>query len=491
MVVSLDKNYDLIKVPYKDILTLYGLFVFLVLIYYFLPLQFRYLTSIALLALFARSNKDHWWMALFFLIYSGPIGLFSEATRDASTGLPLFSIGSGVSFSFTQLFVLIAFVKALNKKRPFRSVFKSQLLLIFIYFGLLLMLAFLYGSPSGVIIDNVKKAIFWILIFVLPALINEREKTYEFIYLIIPVILLIFIDSGYFIVTGGNYIYDLINPSSPVVSLGIESQIDSDSILRYRMFGWNAVLIGYILSLALAQLETRNSLYFYILAAMAFLIVTISATRSWFVIFIIIAVFTLWRARNLSAIITISLLILSFIYISRNSSTSSNKQFVAASERIMTVVDINEEGSLSNRAITGKIEQDFPVQIQLFRQNPITGWGFTEHRGSEDVGIIGHMVEVGLVGIGLFFYLWYSYLVKFRIRIKNKALPKCYKNLLAVLQIGFIGLLISHFTTNQIFGITYYTVVLSLYFWLSDFFLRESMFISDKILMNAESQTYA
>lgn len=484
MGVSFYKNNDLIKVPYKDILTLYGLFGILVLIFYFLPLQFRYLTSIALLVLFARSNKDHWWIALFFLIYSGPMGLFSEATRDANAGIPLFSIGSGISFSFTQLFVLIGFGKALNKKRPFISVFKNQLLLIFIYFGILLILAFLFGSPSGVIIDNVKKAVFWILIFVLPVLINEREKIYEFIYLIIPIILLVFIDSVYFIFTGGNYIYDLINPSSPVVSLGVESQIDTDSIKRYRMFGWHAVLIGYILSLALAQLETRNSIYFYLLAAMAFLIVTISATRSWFVIFIIIAVFTLIRTRNIGAIITMCIVILSFIYFSLNSSSSSNELFRAAVERTLTVTEITEESSLSNKALTGKIEQYFPGQLQLIRQNPVTGWGFTEHRGNEDVGIIGHLVEVGFVGLGLFFYLWYIYLVKLRIGIKNKFLPKYYKNLLAVFRIGFIGLLISHFTTNQIFGITYYTVVLSLYFWLSDFFLRESIFITDRIKMN-------
>lgn len=44
--------------------------------------------------------------------------------------------------------------------------------------------------------------------------------------------------------------------------------------------------------------------------------------------------------------------------------------------------------------------------------------------------------------------------------------------MMAVFLAGFLGLLISHFTTNQIFGITYYTVFIPLYFWITDIFIR-------------------
>ena len=458
--------------PLKEAVYLYGLFFLLILVYYILPVPFRYLASIAILVLFILSERDYWWLALFFILYSNPWGLFTENTRDAVVGIPLFSVGSGFSFSFTQIFFIIAFMKALYMNPRFTSVFRSPFLLIFIYFGFLLFLAIVYGTRPGIIIDDLKVAVFWGFVFVLPSLIRSPSVVYKFLFLVLPFVFLVFIDAIYFLFTGGDYIYYLIYAASPVRDFELMTGLDPETNIRFALYGWHAVLLGFITSLALAQIDRKHSLFLYLTSITAFAVVLVSATRSWFIIFGLITIFTMWRSRRIKTVFVLAGIFLLMFFVLFSESSISRGIFGGSMKRIMTVFEISREGYFLPESVETKYSYRLPPQLELIKQNPVTGWGFTENRGDVDVGIFGHWVEVGLAGLALFFYLWYNYIRMTRSIIKNYRIPVQYRNMMAVFLAGFLGLLISHFTTNQIFGITYYTVFIPLYFWITDIFIR-------------------
>jgi len=163
------------------------------------------------------------------------------------------------------------------------------------------------------------------------------------------------------------------------------------------------------------------------------------------------------------------------------SESSISREILGGSlQRIFTVFEINREGYYLPESMETKFSVRLPPQLDLIRQNPVTGWGFTENRGDVDVGIFGQWVEIGIVGLAIFFYLWYDYIRLARAVVRDHIIPVQYRNLIAVLLAGFLGLLISHFTTNQIFGITYYTVLIPVYFWITDIFLRGAYSIRAK-----------
>jgi len=460
--------------PWLDFLMLYGLFFILVFVFYYLPYPIRLITTFTLLFLFAISQRDYWWIALFFLIYTGPWGLFTEGTREATTGIPLLSFGPGLSFTFKQLFLIVALAKAIYFKRKVELIFKKQFIVLFIFFGLLILLALIYGSPIGIILDDLKSAVFWGFIFAYPALVRSRTHTYNFIHLILPTVILVFFDAVFFLSTGGQYIGEIIHTNISNLSLGFEVEIDYELNKRFGIPGWHAVLLGFIISLPLAQIDKKHSFFYYAIASMAFLIVIISATRSWFVIFLLVLGYTLYRIKRFKTVLLLGTFFTMFYFLFLPQFETSNIMFGGAFSRILTVFDITEEGSLSSQSIEYKVEGRLPQQLEYIAQNPLTGWGFTEKRGDMDVGVFGQLVEMGLIGFSIFVWLWYSFLSVTRGLSKNRNLPYAYRNLFAILWIGMIGLLVSHFTTNQIFGITYYLVIITMLFWLTDFFTREA-----------------
>ena len=188
----------------------------------------------------------------------------------------------------------------------------------------------------------------------------------------------------------------------------------------------------------------------------------------------------MWRSRRIKTVAVLSGVLLILFFVLFSESSISREIFGGSMQRILSVFEVNREGYFLPESIESKFAVRLPPQLELIRQNPITGWGFTEKRGDVDVGIFGHWVEVGLVGLALFFFLWYDYIRLTRAAIKDRRLPRQYRNLMFVILAGFVGLLISHFTTNQIFGITYYTVFIPVYFWITDTFLRGAFSLTAK-----------
>ena len=134
--LSLNK---IMKKQYSDFIQFYGLIAITIFFTYFIPSNIRVFWYVALLFVYGRSKDEPFWLALFLVISDGIMGFLGnyEATLSILPGLPAIEIG--------QFFVMIAFVKALYKKKQYTVFFKNNLIILCIYVLLLVFLGFYLG----------------------------------------------------------------------------------------------------------------------------------------------------------------------------------------------------------------------------------------------------------------------------------------------------------------------------------------------------------
>lgn len=447
------------RVSIKEIIQLYFFLVTTIFIFSFFPYFFRVIWSVILFIVTYRSDKNYFWLAFFFVILIQPFGLFDISAFNSSIGgPPVISFGSSFTFTFNHLFLIIFLIKAYLSKTTVNVFYRNSILYILYYFLFLILLSVvLWHTGFKSIINEIKTSVFWLLAFIYPKLIQKRENVYKFIYLILPVSLLVFIDAGYYVFSEGKYLLSMFN---------VPFNYNPD-LYRYMIKGWLGFLLVFILSNILYYIDRRRKTLFLVISIASLIVEILSGTRSWFVIFVIIILVNYLEYRNLKTLfIYLIVFIIGFTFASRND------RFANAFDRTITVFEINQDGSNSNKAIDYKIEERLPVQIALIKTNPITGWGFTNFKKDVDVGVIGQIAEMGVIGLFLFIILWHRFYRETKNAMQKSNIK--FKNVFKILRIGFLGLLISHFTTNQVFGINYYLPLLTAYFWLSDFFIKES-----------------
>lgn len=455
-------------------LQLVGLFLVTIYAVYYAPTILSKLYIVAIVFIFIVSKKDYFWLGYFFMISFTPLAFFNETSGSAIHRLPLFSLGPGFSFSTEQIFLIAALLKAIYKRKKINYIIQNSFYAILAYFGLLLIAAvFVHHTSFTNIINTLKALLAWSLLYILPVLLRDRNDVYKIIYLLLPFILVIFIGAVYFFLSGGVYIYSIVNPAEDLRAM---TQEYADVAGRFIPHGgqFQLVFLGFIFSLLLLNLKKGNSIYLYTIAIVSYLIVIMGAFRSWFVIFTLIfggfLMTTKDKGKNMLFIAVIGFLLLIFM----NQTEKGSMALQGAWERTATIFELGQSGSASTTQMEHKAKNRLPVQLEYISENPLLGWGFTDKKGDPDVGNFALLVEVGILGFLLFCYLWYSYI---RMIVVAKAnLPKSsnYRIILNILLFGFLGLLLSHFTTNRIFGITSASVLLSMYFFFTDFFVKDS-----------------
>ncbi len=442
---------------------------------YFLPNILSHLLIIGYLFAFITSKRNYFWLGLFFILYSTPLGLFSENSIEAFHRLPLFSLASNISFSTFDLFVIVALLKSLKRRTKFIYSFQKPLILLLFYFMFLIFLAIIiHQAPLNTVLDQVRGAFYFSLIFSIPRLLPSKEFVYKFILLITPFTFIIFIGSAYFFISNGDYLYNLINPLGEIrhVTLGIQNSFESRFLLHGGQFV--LVFIVFIYSLIHLQLTRTKNIYFVILIIISYSLIIMTASRSWFIIFGIILGTYLFQTRNkIPNIIFLSLLSgLLIVFVLNNKTISPG--ITGAWERTNTIFDFGSEESVSRQSIEMKTIERLPQQLIYIRENPITGWGFTNRLADPDTGNFGLLVQVGFIGFVLFLIFWFSYIKSVQKTKKNLSPNNPYRGVLNVLLASFLGLLLSHFTTNQIFGTHFFPVLLSTFFFLSEYYIKEA-----------------
>jgi len=115
--------------------------------------------------------------------------------------------------------------------------------------------------------------------------------------------------------------------------------------------------------------------------------------------------------------------------------------------------------------------------MEGIRHNPFLGWGFSENYvkyANPDTGNFALIVQTGFVDFFLFVYLWISYFSIIKGAKVKLSLNNPYKNIINLFIVAFIGLLMSHFMTTQIFGLDVGPFLIVIFLYMSEFFIQES-----------------
>ncbi len=453
-----------------DFIKLFSMLLVTFFLAYYAPKFFIYVLLGITLILFYRSKSNFFWLAYFIIIFSAPFGLFAEQIKGLHNGFPLFQILPGISLNYFQIFEIIAIIKVIVLKRKYAYFIKKELNALVIYFGLLVIIAFFIHKASIVsILEVIRHLLHYSLIYTLPRLITNKYDFKKFINLLLPFIILHFSDAVLFLLNGGDYFdvgfsrnqrYSRFAGSGRFLTIG-------------QSFGYTYNV--YILSMVYMVYNNRYKLLKTSFILMGFFIVLAGGFRSWFVIYIIIlATYLLSTNRKVATI----LYGLSFIIISigiLNTNFEFNNTLTNNIERILTVTDLGEEGSIANSSIDEKTENRLPGQLLLIAKSPLTGYGFTSIKGDTDVGNFALIVDLGIIGFIIYLFIWAKYIKMLTSVIKNTLISNEHKIAAKIFLAAIIGLLISHFTTNGVFGlVSDIPLTFILLLFVSDFLMKEA-----------------
>lgn len=466
------------RIVFKESLQILFLIAFTILVIYGLPKIFGVFLVLTIAGLFWFSKKNYFWFAYFFIIICSPGNFFSEGgLADAPYRLPLFSLGRGFSFSTHDVFMILAFLKAVFKGNKYHYLLAKPLMLILYYTIFLIIISIIFLDTSILALTDLLRNTFYFSIFIsFPFLVNKRNDIYKFIYLTFPIVFFIFFTSIYFFISGEHFLY-LFNPESlRIIKLETGGE-------RYGIYGGGhmLLLLTFIFSLILIlEPGKKKKIYLFIIAAMSYLSIFLTATRIWFVVYTLILLVFLKITKKRFAFWAFAGSVF-FMFIILQLSPRILEGAEKSWQRISTIFTLGQEDSYATRSIEVKIETDMPRILEGIKQNPVTGWGYSDQYlmyGSGDVGNWNLIFQVGLLGFMLFVYLWKSYLslVNHARKMMDKSDPN--RKIYNLLTATFIGLLIAHFTTHQVFGLTmqnYHNYFLALYIFYSEFFVRQAI----------------
>lgn len=465
------------KVTLKEYIIVYGIVALMAANIYFISITISYVLLFLILILysFSTSKTNYFWITIFLIFYFAPLGLFGETHSNLSKRMPLLTIMSGVSFSPFDIFLIVSIIKALFSKKRFRLFIKKPLVLIMVYVVFLILIAILVRNTSfGIFIDKVRKSFYFSVLFSFPVLISNKNF-WKIIDLLKPVAILIFIGAIYFLLSGGDYIYNSINPdySFEINTLGLETSFKYRYTFQGKEENFTILFLLISASLIYYHQEKKNMSIWWFWFTIAFSTIIITGTRSWFVIaaFLLLALFYKLKGKEKLKALLISLIVVLLIAFGSFQHPNIGKGLQGAWERQKTIFSVGVTSSASTQRIEGKLKNRLPQQLIYISQSPLIGWGYTEVFSDGDVGNFALIVQVGIIGFMLFIYLWYYYFSSV-VNFKSFLTGKNDRRGLNIVMIGFVGLLISHFTTNQVFGLYNRPLLVSIYIIFTEFLFR-------------------
>ncbi len=462
----------------KDCATILFIFISTIFVVYVLPKPVGHLLVISVSIVFFKSKKDYLWLAYFFILLIDPGNFFFNNDLTAPFRLPLFTLSAGISLSTNDIFMLAAFVKAITSKHKYRYILSRPIIFIFIYSILLLILSLLiYGTSLGTLTFYLRKFLFYSYFISISFLLKNWEEMVKFFYLLFPFVFMVFFFGIYFYMTG-DYFVQLFNPG-PLRDIFL---ISMEGVKRWNGIGVELLLICFITSLSLSVLKKNHSNYLILVGLFSYFTILLTATRIWFVVFTLILLMFLYKSKRILSkmMVPLSLLLIILILVI-NFNPRVSYSFTKSAERVTSVFELGEQGSLSTQQIKHKIENRMPKVMKAIAENPFFGWGFSDRARSsldDDVGNFSLVAQVGIFGFTLFLYFWLNYLrMMFKIKgLFSKDSP--YRTIFLILIFAFLGFLIAHFTTHQFFGLTLMEVTIyftCIYIFLSECFIRRAL----------------
>lgn len=411
---------------YKELIAFFSLLFLSVGFIYFTPKVVYSTLALFILLAAWRSKKDYFWLAFFFILNDYPGGLFSGGLASDPNRIPLYTFAPGLSFTLTQLFYLMLFLKIKKKySDQFQptNFFNPELKSIVILFIILIVLSPVMGFSLTSFSRIVQIGIALIIFYVFFKSIRSKEIFYRFLNLIFPFAFIALLLQLYSLVNGHQLI-TLFKPSVTSIQGILGDEIPE---------GWwsraiempQVVFVCFAGSLFLLSFNEKlfNRNYLIFVNIFAFSSILLSATRSWSFSFIfayfLFFLFNGKKVKEIFVFIFIGLLLATVLFFY---SEPFQKQIFVSLDRLSTVEFILK-GDITAGGTVRRFDLTSASVIDGFLSSTvILGAGFSEHFFKYANGHVGYhnmLLNSGIIGFGIFIFIIIS-LLKFPFRFVKK-----------------------------------------------------------------------
>jgi hypothetical protein len=430
---------------------------------------------IALLVAAWFSRRNYFWMAFFFIILESP-GYFFEYAETSH--LPFIKILPGVSLTPIDCFILLMLAKLIMQGKRIKLKLKTPLALLFLNFIFAFFLgAIFFQSSSGTSITFIRPTIYmaWILVFT--GFIESKEDMHNFFKLLLPMAFFIVFTQIYFLSKSREF----INVFDPQARAALELNSLTGEI-RAPMGGVLALFLIYIYALVAFNFKEQiiSKWYLTVIISLCMLSAILSATRSWFGIFLFILISIyykqiakMWK-MGLLIMLTIFILfslvrlgVFSKEYLKESLWGRLSQVFIFASGKGGQI------DSYESRQIqSGKI-------FDVIKEQLFFGYGFSDisvRYHNNNLGFLNTILISGIFGQAIIIFLAYSYFKMIFSALKKIPPNSSYRPALRVLPISFSGILIFYFIDWDFFSFLYFEKVafMMVFFGMSEVFIRNN-----------------
>jgi len=462
----------------EDFVYLFILFTSSIIFTYYLPRNLSNIFFLILLFLFLRSEKNYFWFAFFFILVQGPAYFFSDFYGSSQYRLPIYSILPGLSFTPIDLFVILAFIKALLKGKKKKLMLKTPLIIILAYITISFIFTIIKDFDLQYLGPVMRGPFYYSIIISFSYLVTERKDALYFIYLVIPSIFFLFFTQLYFLITRNEFI-NLFYPGYRGIL-----QMENSGQIRAIAGGDLLVLFCFVFSLFLLENHKKklSNRYLYLISTVAYISVIISATRIWFVVFSFILFGYIFiskrRMSNLIKIFIVLAIIFTMLFLSDVISIDFLERGVG--KRLAGILYVIQGKFHSVKTFEYRYFVRLPRVIEGVKKYIIFGCGFSR-KGLEyidfHVGFFNTILQFGIIGFSLFILFIISYFKLIKTSINKIGNLNPFNIPLKILALIFSGILIANFTTWFFFPMsrnTYIPFFISIFLSLTELFIREA-----------------
>lgn len=375
-----------------------------VILVYYTPSSFNKIAFLLFLIPLWATKKDFLWLAFFLVILDTPGGLFSGGTLDDTYRLPVYNLAAGISFSFTELFILTLFIKAIvngDKKMIKNFPYRRQYQVIVLLLIILIIISFFLGTSLNSLRDLYKNLINLTLFYSAIYVFRNHEAIVDFFRALFPFVFIALLLQIYGMTTNSQLIALFkhgVTTTQGVLTGELERPIEMALVVLLCSFG-SFLFLG-------ERPSTFRKSYLLLINVIALISIIMTATRSWFLGFVSIYLFfIILNYRNINRVVFIYFfsgmlfaIVMFFLPVIRD-------QVRDAFSRIGTITEL-ASGDLTAGGTLSRLTERAPRVMEGFWNSTIIfGAGYSDlyyKYADGHVGFHNILLHAGVFGLIIF-----------------------------------------------------------------------------------------
>jgi len=427
-----------------DLLLIAALVILSYLAVYELPNILRAIVFLGIVVAFIFSrNSTAPWVIYFFFILSSPATLFYAEESWFLLLTP--TVGVDYSFIISIGFLLKAYLN--NYRISYRFIDERNI--FFLYILVLVVTGILWGGSSIANIFLTLKILPNVLMILFLPVITDLERDElrmkKIIYVLITVL---FIIQSYEIIIGRS-IFDSVNNFFQRGEGSLQRNISGTYLAFFALI----LTLSEILTIK-TKTKTKTSRGSVIIFIFSVLLIVNTGARGWMVAVAAVISASLLsvikRRKIFIGIASIAFIVLIILFLPEKYTNNIYRSF----DRLSTV-SLILEGDISAGGTATRLTERGPRVMQKFKESPVFGFGFSDITRSFYDGHVGNqsiLLQSGLVGFFVLYMIIFRILRHFFRNSLFLSEENPYRTRLFIFMIGFIGIIIIHFTSQEMYS---------------------------------------